>query len=505
MTGSGVAYSRRNRRSLIVRERARGRFCRRIPGGCFTSVVMTLLTTFLFTDCVRSAADESRTSGGNIGYPHFELVPTTLRGGRLTATDVAVRSDGLVFSAVSVGVAIFDGERWDLVRHPDGHICTSIAVTESGKVFAGFTNDIAAVEEKPDGRFVVRPVVFPGTTSADEFGRCRQIHVVGDLVCFGCDDGIRSLHVDREPTGRLNSDDCEYGAGFHPLPAGMTGLSYSMVRGELIVGLPDGGGFARVDGISLSQRDVASSSVVSGTEVSGVVGSELQLRKLLPDNDIQRSGYNTHFPIGCCEFPDNAVLTVAYDGMAIIRDGEYTPFEAPIAAVAAETRPKGVLRIDPNSYVLATEAGIFFFDATGRISDRILPGDGPGPGICLNRPFLDHNNVLWFPVRNTAPLLKTDLKLGSRIVETPDGPVYWAERLNGTTYLSTGRRIVKGIPGEGADVPGDTFGELPSRRRPEAVVRVGQSMAALRVDDELLFGSMRGLGILNGDTHRFCS
>ncbi|MCA9174599.1 MAG: response regulator [Planctomycetales bacterium] len=99
-----------------------------------------------------------------------------------TVTDLGFDSRGVLFAATPDGVLVFDGARWQVVRHPRGKSVRSLAVGRRDEVYVGCSGDLGVLvpDEAGELRFHSLADQLP-----DNHGPIPAIH---DTTV--CDDGV---------------------------------------------------------------------------------------------------------------------------------------------------------------------------------------------------------------------------------------------------------------------------------------------------------------------------
>ncbi len=387
-----------------------------------------------------------------VGHPAFEVLPAPMGGGQLVGTDVSVRPDGIVFIATMGGIVRYDKERWTLIEHPDRLPAQAVAAGTAGMVFAGFRNDFGVLSRNTENTLTFRSLRRALASSA-LLGNCRQIFTTETDVYFGFETGVVTSSLDIE----------RHQFAFYPVGEGLSCMSYSWVRGELIAALNHGGLHRLSDG---------------------------QFVPLVADAKKRQPGHNDGFMIGCCEHDSGAILTTTYrNGMALIRSGQYEPFRTEIAEFAQRVGTKGVTRLGDDQYVLCTEDGVAFFNGKGEITDRLGPLDGEGLRTCTGRAVLGSERSLWVPTIGKGPVARIDLTSSLRSFGFKDGELFWSARLQDDLYLSASKSVYRLVPQAGKH--GFSY-------RLESIVEgISQSWGSLKVGDQLLAATTRGLYVID--------
>ncbi|MEZ6124466.1 MAG: PAS domain S-box protein [Planctomycetaceae bacterium] len=396
---------------------------------------------------VCSFPDEAFGLDPRIGDPLVDPLRTNLNGGRLPTTDLAVTDDGILFAATVLGVAVFDGERWDLIRHPQRQAAQSLAAGSDGQIYVCFTGDFGVLKTDLSGAFTFQSLQHLGSVDATQTGKCQRVLAVGDRICAAYGNGVMICDLQSS----------QVRATWFPAPEFIS--SCSIVRDEILVGIGRGYRWLR-DGEFVPLLNV--------------------------DDSVEIPGYNNGYLIGACEYEDDGVLIVAYQGgLSIAEDGQIRQLNGQISVECMERGGKGIARISRDLYLLTTESGILFFDQNGNVIDRILPEQNSQLGVCMTAGVMDSAGQIWIPTIGAVPVVKVDSRLRSRGFHLNHRRVTWVRQFGGRIYAAVGKQVVSSEPGES--------------RLSSTAVDVGHSASAVIAGDRMLVSTMRGLMIVGKD------
>ncbi|MBH9577255.1 sensor histidine kinase [Inhella proteolytica] len=317
---------------------------------------------------------------------------------------LAQGADGTLFVGNNRGVLHFDGQRWRLTPVTNQSTVRSLAVDHTGRVFVGAVGEVGYLSPAADGQLHYISLLHRLPAEARGFSDVWNTLITTDGVVFS---SPQRLLLWRD--GRFH----------HWAPAGLFGVAQGgaqgvfvvesgrgllQLRGERLVGLPEGGRFDEKKPIGLLA-----------------------------------------LPGGGGEHP--VLLIYSRDhGFVRYEQGRVTPWptEVDAALLADEVQEKSLLRLADGRMVVGTlKGGLYVLDAEGRLNARYGKSEGLGDQS-VTATFQDRDGGLWLALGNglahlamAAPLSRLDARHG---LEQPVSSVHrhMGQLLLGTTQGAYG-------------------------------------------------------------------
>ncbi len=262
--------------------------------------------------------------------------------------------------ATSRGVLFYDGETWQIFKHPRQVKCNAVEVDRLGRFLVGFDDDFGVIRCPSDGAIEYRSLV-PEFLKAERSQACIQIEIDANKVYFGCTNGLF-----------LWSDEAgSKSAAFISIASKEIATAFWLIRDTMFASVAQEDNHISIRAL----RDDAFVETISSA-----------------DDQIENC-----FVVGGCEFPNQGQILASYDRGLWLSNGEHvSPFPGEVNEMAKRWLVKGIA-VYGDVFVLAAEKGVIFFDGNGRVTDSISTEELPDFGVCRNRPFLDHENQMWIP------------------------------------------------------------------------------------------------------------
>ncbi|MEO1616709.1 MAG: ATP-binding protein [Planctomycetota bacterium] len=394
-----------------------------------------------------------------MGIPNRQLLKTTLIDGVVYAHNLDVCPDGTLVLATDHGVLSYDHERWTMSVHPNRWPCEAVQYVSESVVAVGFEDDFGFVDL--DRREVGAFHSLRQKLEEVDLGFSEQILVKGDNVYFGYQFGVVIWD-------RSNPSDSEQGdVRFVPVPRASQADSYSLVNGEIIVGMRPGG-LHRFNDEEFKCLMTGQESWVKYARQNTPPGPEI---------------------VDCCSFRDGTYLFASKVGFWLLEpESEPRPFKSEVSEALRGSRLIGLASVNDEQFIVSTGMGVTVFDVDGCILDEI--GIGDGFQSVVGEPVID-DSVVWLPILGPGTLASFNLRDQIRTFDFKDGRLRWLQSFAGKQYVSVTDSVYR-------------IDEVEHPRRFEykltpIIEGIGQSDSQVKTEKELLIATSGGLFALKED------
>ena len=379
-------------------------------------------------------------------FREFEVLVCDSKLGQINPNDMAIHQDGRVFIAAKQGLVIYDGERWELFRHPQDQNCNAVAVDATGRILVGFHTDFGILTQHEEGIYQLESLVdrFDFTTSP--LSQCLRILSLQEMIFFGCTNGLAVWNPDAPEAFQ-----------YIPLDNAMTANSYWIAQDHLFLA----GQLPNFDLQFLKYQD-----------------HDLQLHLALSQEERPKA-----YIVGGCEHSAGQQLIGTFnEGIYLLNENGIQPWTSEASEVARKIFVKGMCRCDDGTFAIVGDRGVVIADQDGRILDYLRSTEIEELGTCRHATYVASTKQLWIPTRS----------LGNAICFDMQSVNYrWRTRILGPHWASDGPA--------GSWIGGTGPIRFFSRDGRAEDFDVTQSLDFLETEQELLISSIQGLQIAKLD------
>ncbi|MDW3647954.1 MAG: triple tyrosine motif-containing protein [Bacteroidia bacterium] len=312
----------------------------------------------------------------NLGIPFIKSFERDEYQAAAPNWSIVQDQQGLVYFANSEGLLVYDGRSWELFPLPNKSVLRALAISESGRIYAGGQNEIGYFSPDSSGQWRYHSLKRLIPESHTDFEDVWEIVTTDAGVFFRSSNKI--FFLDSE-TSQVFSD--------------RTYTFLGSANGKVIAAAQDG---------SISEIDQKESR-----SLGQIVKSEAFLIK------------------GICALGDEIILATDQEGLYSLLEGKLEKKKLQNEALLADLQISSIQALKEGNLAIGTAfGGLLMLDAEGKIYQWIKQEDGLLRNSILGI-YLDKSMNLWLGLDNGINLVQ---------VNSPFRKIYPDESLRGTAY-----------------------------------------------------------------------